>query len=188
MVSLWRSYLSEANNHGLSEEEKSNPSLPGPIVPTLTDKDTALFPGDDSSTSVAYSSPWIDLCSEDPVVASISRQVLNLEVAYANFCGVRSVIVPGPRRDESGWQISQYARAIKETFLIATRINLIIHMPMYREPGLEEKEALFSGQDIQEETSEGEIDIFSAWDSWHTIRTVCDYNIRLYVGKYCRLS
>lgn len=138
---------------------------------------------------LAYSSPWIDLGSSDPTIASLSRQALNLEVAFANWCGVRSVIVPGPRKDGDGRAIAQYARAIQETFDVATRVNIIIHLPMYREPGLEEKtpllstELLGSGHVEASGAQAEEVDLFGAWDTWHTIRTVCNYHNRLYVGK-----
>jgi protein arginine N-methyltransferase 5 len=111
---------------------------------------------------------------------------LNLEVAYANFCGVRSIIIPGPRSDENGEGIDRYARAIQEALVQATRANIIIHIPMYREPGLDEKVELLSsvvGVYKADKTSSNDVDIFSAWDSWHTIRSVCNYNSRLYVGK-----
>ncbi|XDG03542.1 hypothetical protein ABKA04_003157 [Annulohypoxylon sp. FPYF3050] len=159
-----------------------------PVVPPLTTEDTNLFPGTYTSGLVAYSSPWIDLCSPNHVISSISRQVLNLEVSYANFCGVRSIIVPGPRQDSiktgNSQGIAQYARAINEAFSIGTRVSIIIHIPMYREPTLEEKVPLLSLFD--EKTSETpsqqeEIDIFSSWDSWHVIRTVCRYDARLFV-------
>lgn len=160
-----------------------------PIVTPLTLDDTTLFPDAYTSGYIAYASPWIDLCSPNRIVASISRQVLNLEVNYANFCGVRSIIVPGPRRDGSqvgnGQGIAQFGRAIQEALLIGTRVNLIIHLPMYREPGLEEKVAQLSAPDENQNRLQGqeEIDLFSAWDSWHVIRTTCDYDSRLFVGK-----
>ncbi|KAI0133421.1 Skb1 methyltransferase [Hypoxylon sp. NC0597] len=164
-------------------------SVPDPVVPPLTTEDTNLFPGTYTSGLVAYSSPWIDLCSPNHVVSSISRQVLNLEVSYANFCGVRSIIVPGPRQDSnqtgSSQGITQYARAIKEAFSIGTRVNIIIHIPMYREPSLEEKVPLLSpfDEDVSETPPKGqEIDLFGSWDSWHVIRTVCDYDTRLLVA------
>lgn len=172
---------------GLSASQQANPSLPGPVVPTLTDKDTSLFPSTYIGSVVAYSSPWIDLCSPDPLIASISRQVLNLEVAYANFCGARTVVVPGPRQDEDGRGIAQYARAIQEALQVANRANIIIHMPMYREPGLEEKAETLSSICIPgsraETDAQKEIDLFGAWDSWNTIRSVCNYSMRLFVGK-----
>lgn len=158
------------------------------VVPPLTPKDTGLFPSQSVSTYVAYVSPWIDLASIDPVIASVSRQTLNLEVAYANFCGVRSIIVPGLRRDASrngGSQgVSQYARALLEAMDIAPRVNFIVHMPMYREPGLEEGVELLSALSRQPHgEASNNIDIYSAWDSWHSIRTICRYSVRLFVGK-----
>lgn len=160
-----------------------------PIVTPLTPEDTALFPEVYTSGFIGYASPWIDLCSPNHVIASVSRQVFNLEVDYANFCGIRSIIVPGPRQDSAqagnGRGIAQYARAIQEALLIGTRVNFVIHLPMYREPGLEEKVAQLSISKEAEDSplSAKEIDIFTSWDSWHVIRTVCDYSARLLVGK-----
>lgn len=175
----------------LVETSLAQPSGQEPVVPPLTLEDTTLFPEAYTSGFVAYASPWIDLCSTNPVVASISRQVLNLEVNYANFCGVRSIIIPGPREDAaqvgSGQGIAQYARAIQEALLIGTRVHLIIHLPMYREPGLEEKIAQLSiSKEVETEkkTKVEDIDLFSSWDSWQAIRTACDYSGRLFVGEY----
>ncbi|KAI0395678.1 protein arginine N-methyltransferase [Xylariaceae sp. FL0594] len=170
-----------------SAQQKDGAPL-DPIVTPLTLEDTTLFPDEYTSGYIAYASPWIDLASPNRIIASISRQVLNLEVNYANFCGVRSIIVPGPRRDGSqvgnGQGIAQFGRAIQEALLIGTRANLIIHLPMYREPGLEEKVAQLSvpGEDQGMKQSGEEIDLFSSWDSWHVIRTVCDYDRRLFVA------
>ncbi|KAH7347879.1 arginine N-methyltransferase skb1 [Plectosphaerella cucumerina] len=160
-----------------------------PIVPPLTPTDTSLFPSGVVSTYIAYTSPWIDLASSDPAIASISRQVLNLEVAYANFCGVRSVVIPGPRRDASrtggNRGLAQYARAVQEALTIASRLSFMVHIPMYREPGLEEDAETLSDLFLDAETPNGtgaEIDIYSAWDSWHVIRTICSYDLRLFVA------
>lgn len=166
---------------------------PDPIVPPLTPEDTSLFPSPTTSGLVAYLSPWIDLGSKNAAVSSISRQVLNLEVAYANFCGIRTVVIPGPRQDAlqagSSQGIAQYARAIQEIMLIGGRLNFVIHLPMYREPGLEESTSTLSsellGDDaVQANGKDDEIDIFSTWDSWHLIRSTCDYDGRLLVGMY----
>ncbi|KAI0602324.1 PRMT5 arginine-N-methyltransferase-domain-containing protein [Biscogniauxia sp. FL1348] len=163
-------------------------SRPDPIVPPLTTDDTTLFPGTYTSGLVAYSSPWTDLCSPNHIISSISRQVLNLEVAYANFCGIRSIIIPGPRQDAvdagSSQGITQYARAIQEALLIGTRLSFIIHLPMYREPGLEERAPILSlpGENQNEQQEQREIDLFSSWDSWHVIRTACEYDTRLFVA------
>ncbi|KAL1880001.1 hypothetical protein VTK73DRAFT_6391 [Phialemonium thermophilum] len=190
VVQLYRVHLEErqkwVQERGLSTSQSHNPSLPGPVVPTLTNKDTSLFPSSYVGSLVAYASPWIDVTSSDPIIASISRQALNLEVAYANFCGVRSIVIPGPRRDDGRKEVGQYARAIQETLGVATRANIIIHIPMYREPGLEESTELLSrvlGEKLGSSSEpDEEIDIFSAWDTWHTIRTACNYSHRLFVA------
>ncbi|KAK3386979.1 methyltransferase-like protein [Podospora didyma] len=188
VVDLYKGYLIEREEWALGRltaSQLANSSLPGPVVPTLTDKDTTYFPSNYVGSLVAYASPWIDLCSLNPHISSISRQVLNLEVAYANFCGARSIIVPGPRDDESRG-VAQYARAIQEALQVAGRANLIIHMPMYREPNLEEKaetlSSLFTRTNGAKVDAPAVIDLFSAWDSWHTVRSVCTYASRLFVA------
>ncbi|EFX06655.1 protein methyltransferase [Grosmannia clavigera kw1407] len=180
---LHKSYLDDVKARNLTDAERANPSFPGPTISTLTDDDTGLFPGRYITSVIACSSAWIDLYSDDPLVANLSRQVLNLEVAYASFCGVRSIIVPGPRADSSGKHVAQYARAIQEALQVANRASLVIQVPMYREPGLEESIETLSGPGAYPEaTADQEIDIYGCWDSWHTIRTVCDYNSRLSVA------
>lgn len=186
VVALQKSYLADVAARDLTSDERANPSLPGPTIPTLTDEDTSLFPGPNITTIVAYCSPWIDLYSADPLVANLSRQALNLEVSYASFCGVRSVVIPGPRADADPKRVAQYGRAIKEALRLAAQIGIVVHLPMYREPGLEETGGSLSGpdaypSDVSGDASE-EIDIYSAWDTWHTIRTMCDYEPRLFVA------
>lgn len=189
MKDLYKAHLSELEASALTAKKKTNPSLPGPFVPTLTDEDTALGPVPYIGSLLAYASPWIDLGSSDPILASISRQVLNLEVAFANWCGARNILIPGPRNDCDGRAVAQFARAVQEAFEIATRVNLIVHLPMYREPGLDEKAPLLSTELLGAKDSDSarvqseEIDLFGAWDTWHTIRSACNYNARLSVGE-----
>lgn len=183
VLALHQKYLEDVESRDLTDAERANPSFPGPTISTLTDDDTALFPGRYITSVMAYASPWIDLYSDNALVANLSRQVLNLEVAYASFCGVRSIIIPGPRADASEKHVAQYARAIREALDVANRISLIIHMPMYREPGLEEDIETLSGPEAYPKAvSDEEIDIYSSWDTWHTIRSACDYNSRLSVA------
>ncbi|KAL2265593.1 hypothetical protein VTJ83DRAFT_6693 [Remersonia thermophila] len=190
VVDLYKAYLKEreewARQDGLSAAQLQNPSLPGPVVPTLTDEDTSLYPSDYIGSLAVYLSPWIDLCSSDPHIASISRQVLNLEAAYANWCGARTLIIPGPRKDDDGRGIAQYARAIREALHSAGRANIVIHMPMYREPGLDETaetlSSIFGPENGTQEDAPKGIDIFTTWDSWNTIRSVCNYSMRLFVA------
>lgn len=160
-----------------------------PILPPLTPDDTSLFPPASVSTYTTCVSPWIDLCSTDPFIASISRQVLNLELNYANFCGARTVVITGPSRDASrdgGNQgLAQYSRAVLEALKIGScMLTIVIHMPMYREPlGNQDTRTLASlCPQGSPQASAKEVDLFGAWESWHHVRSVCDYNLRLFVG------
>lgn len=188
VLTLISSYLSEIALVEDSDDSTKN-LPPAPIIPPLDPVDTPLTPGDTVSQIIAYSSPWIDLCSADPLIANISRQVLNIEIAYASFCGVGNIIIPGPRSYTSGSTnndgLVQYARAIQEALTIGSYIQMAIHVPMY---GNEEPKDVtgdlkpFAG-DYDSKTNEKEIDLFETWDAWNLIRTVCKYNSRLSVGK-----
>lgn len=159
-----------------------------PILPPLTPDDTSVYPSPAVNTFTGFTSSWIDLCSPNRIIASISRQVLNLEINYANFCGIRSLVLSGPASDASkngGNQgLAQYSRAIQEALTIGSRLTFLVHMPMYREPGLETAKTLSS---LRPSTASQEpsanIDLFTAWDSWHHIRSVCAYDMRLFVGS-----
>ena len=161
-----------------------------PIVPPLTPDDTGLFPSPAVNTYTACISPWIDLGSPDPVIASVSRQVLSLEVNYASFCGIRSIIIAGPSLDASkdggNKALAQYSRGVQEALRIGSSLAVLIHMPMYREPSVGDKPATLASLDPHPltTTQPKEIDLFSSWDSWHQIRTICNYNMRLFVGMF----
>ncbi|CAK7567273.1 MAG: hypothetical protein SEPTF4163_005235 [Sporothrix epigloea] len=187
VVALQKSYQADIAARDLTPAERANPSLPGPTIPTLTDEDTSLFPGPNITSIVAYCSPWIDLYAADPLVANLSRQVLNLEVAYASFCGVRSIIIPGPRADTDENRVVQYGRAILEALRQAARTILVVQLPMYREPGLEEEGDTLSGPGVYPTAASTtavneDIDLYSAWDTWHTVRSMCNYDPQLFVA------
>jgi type II protein arginine methyltransferase len=86
-------------------------AVPTPLVSPLTPLDTDLTPNDGNASLVAVTSPWIDLGSPDPLIAGISRQVFNLEVAYAAFCGINNVLAHGPVLESDA---VQFGRAIQE--------------------------------------------------------------------------
>lgn len=179
--------LDKSNDDGTSA---TTSPLTDPILPPLTPEDTSVFPSPAVNTYTGFISPWIDLCSTNRIISSISRQVLNLEINYANFCGIKSLVITGPATDASkngGNQgLTQFSRAVQEALTIGSRLTFLIHMPMYREPGLETIDTLSSLRPTaQREESPAEIDLFAAWDSWHQIRSVCDYDTRLFVGA-CR--
>jgi protein arginine N-methyltransferase 5 len=191
VLSLISSHLSELSLLESPDISSTKNIPPAPIIPPLTPVDTPLTPGDTVSQLIAYSSPWIDLCSSDPLISNISRQVLNIEIAYASFCGIGNVIIPGPNTYSSDSIESdgliQYARAIQEALAIASYIQIAIHIPMY---GHEEAKEMtgdlkpFARDQLSiKAKANKEIDLFETWDAWNLIRSVCKYNSRLSVGK-----
>ncbi|KFA47760.1 hypothetical protein S40293_07133 [Stachybotrys chartarum IBT 40293] len=185
---LVSAHLQTLEKAGETATSSNTASRADPILPPLTPEDTGLFPSPAVNIYMACVSPWIDLCSTNPIIAKISRQVLNLEVNYANFCGVKSIIVPGPQRDAAkgpGNQgLAQYSRAILESLTIGSRLSFLIHIPMYREPRSGEPVTTLSSLQpaADAKTAEEEVDIFTTWDSWHHIRSVCNYSMRLSVA------
>ncbi|KAE8453517.1 hypothetical protein EG329_010378 [Mollisiaceae sp. DMI_Dod_QoI] len=187
VLTLISSYLSDL---ALAEDSDDYSTIipPAPIIPPLNPVDTPLTPGDTVSQIIAYSSPWIDLCSADPLIANISRQVLNIEIAYASFCGVGNIIIPGPRSYSSGSiyndGLVQYARAIQEALTIGSYIQIAIHIPMC---GNEEAKDLTGdlrpfARDYDSKQKGNDIDLYETWDAWNLIRGVCKYNSRLSVA------
>lgn len=169
----------------------STPAVALPIVPPLTSNDTSLSPSQMVSTYVAWVSPWIELGSFDPVISSVSRQILNLEVAYANFCGIRSVVIPGPRAygpSTAGVDLAQYARAVQEALAIGNRMVIVVYMPMVldnEDPNCS-YEMLSSSTKVDTGHSlefRDDLDSFQSWDAWNTLRSLCNYNTRLSMGE-----
>ena len=196
VLTLVSSHISELEALESEEGYSKNNLPPAPIIPPLNPVDTPLTPGDTVSQVIGYCSPWIDLCSPDPLISNISRQVLNIEIAYASFCGVGNVIIPGPRTFSSDSTDSdglvQYARAIQEALAIGSYIQIAIHIPMYGVAQVKEitGDLVPFARNSQKPATANEVndcDVFEAWDAWNAIRSVCKYNSRLSVGKkpYC---
>jgi protein arginine N-methyltransferase 5 len=192
VLTLLSAYLSELSLLENSDDTAARSIPPAPIIPPLNPVDTPLTPGDAVSQIIGYSSPWIDLCSPDPLIANISRQVLNIEIAYASFCGIGNIILPGPRSYSSGSVendgLVQYARAIQEALTIGSYIQMAIHIPMYGHDELKEmtgdlRPFARDRKSPRKTKANTEVDLFETWDAWNLIRSVCKYNSRLSVGK-----
>ena len=158
------------------------------------------MPGENINQLLAVSSPWIDLCSPDPLIQSFSRQVLNMEVAYAAFCGFGNLIVLGPNLHHDSAHadgLARYARAIQEALTIGSYISLSVLLPMVDHPITDFQDVVgrltsLRRQEYASVMEEGDsarkADLFGTWDAWHTIRTVCKYSQRLFVGKRNQLG
>ncbi|KAF2279805.1 protein arginine N-methyltransferase HSL7 [Westerdykella ornata] len=184
VLSLLNSY-----NQAITEAALPSDAQPLPLIPALQSADTDLGPSDSISQLITFTSSWIDLSSPDPVIAYLSRQVLNLEIAYAAFCGAITVVVPGPRLSHGANGLAQYARAIKEALATGSYIQLHILMPM---DGSDLEEALDDLGDLasftraeyqnQRNVGKGRAGLFSSWDAWNTIRSICKYHARLSIA------
>ncbi|KAL1967928.1 hypothetical protein VTN77DRAFT_2345 [Rasamsonia byssochlamydoides] len=160
-------------------------------VPPLSPADTPLTPHEAISQVVGVTSSWIDLCSPDPLIADISRQVLMLEVAYAAFCGISYLVIPGPKLHHGSLHsegLVYYARAIQEALNLAPYMQIHIWMRMVDNPELETDEmgdlAPFAREEyrVDGDDHSSKIDLFGTWDAWEVIRTVCKYHSRLFIA------
>ena len=164
--------------------------VPLPLGPPLTTKDTSLGPEDSNTSLVAIVSPWIDLGSDDPVIAHISRQVFNMELAYAAFCGINNIIIHGPI-SRSG--IVQFGRAVFEGLGLGPYLQLHILLPMTGEleqghGDAEHLAELAKRLSVKDPESTDEDEQFGVWDTWNTVRTMCNYSHKLSIGKRMQYS
>lgn len=162
-------------------------------VPPLSKSDSNLTPNDATSQLVGVTSSWIDLCSPDPLIADLSRQVLMLEVAYAAFCGIGYLLIPGPKLHHGGLHsegVVYYARAIQDALNLGPYIQYHIWLPMVDNPELEvdtmgDLAPLARGEFLQpDDGAQPKLDLFGTWDAWDLIRKSCRYHSRLFVGKF----
>ncbi|KAI4216007.1 MAG: hypothetical protein LQ351_001503 [Letrouitia transgressa] len=167
------------SNHSTNLTNGSNTDLPKTIVPPLSPVDTSLPPTSGVNQIVGIVSPWIDLSSPDPLIYDISSQVLELEIAYAAFCGLGSVIVPGPKLrygNAYGEGVAQYAHAIQDALGIGNYTQILIKLPMMDHPDYEEDDMMgslapFARPEYIEQGGKQEVDLLGTWDAWHVTRT-----------------
>lgn len=160
-------------------------SFPLPLISPLTPAETTLYPDTSNSSLIGIISPWLDLGSSDPLIAHISRQVFQLEVAYAAFCGINNVVLYGPT---SAAGVIRFARAVREALRTGPFLQIHILCPMMvgEEPDYGDSSHLSAMARISyvnEDEEFDEPDLYGAWDAWNTIRTMCDYSQKLFIGK-----
>jgi protein arginine N-methyltransferase 5 len=174
---------------GLPERTNDSESTSWPQISSFMPEDTDLEPQESNSALIGVISPWIDLGCKDPLIANVSRQVFHLEVAYAAFCGVSNILVPGPLAESD---TIGYARVILEGLGLGPYVQLHVLMPMTGESELEGTEAAhlshlarskYVSEPNEDEDDEGENEPFSTWVTWDTIRNLCHYSSRLSLGK-----
>ncbi|KAF2430478.1 arginine N-methyltransferas-like protein [Tothia fuscella] len=163
-------------------------TLPIPLIPALTPADSPLIPHDNISQLLATTSPWIDLASPDAIIANISRQVFNLEIAYAAFCGIQHVIIQGPILEDGTIctsRLTQYARAIQEAMATGPYLQLYIVLPTAPSSSKAPENQSHLSRFARSRESFDIIEAASAWTSWeawNVIRTLCNYSGRLTIA------
>jgi len=195
VLALLSSHLSNLQppTYGSSRTLASSHNTSPLTIPPLSPGDSPLTPNESINQLVAVSSSWVDLCSPDPLIADISRQILTLEIAYAAFCGISFVIIPGPRLHHGSLHVEglmYYARAVHEILSVGPYIQIHIWLRMVDNPDVDADEmgdlapfarAEFLGDMEAERPSK--VDLFGTWDAWDVIRRICKYHSRLFVGK-----
>lgn len=163
-----------------------------PSLPALTPQDSALSPDSGAAALLGRVSPWLDLGSRDPAVAQVSRAAFGLEVAWAAFCGLQNVLVPGPR---AGGDAVQFARAVLAALAAGPLLGVNVLLPMSGELELDgldggagvdlaelARAEFASSPEDEHEDEEESGDEFRAWQVWDTVRGLCNYNSRLSIG------
>ena len=181
-----------SNHHANGGNSTSHRQQPL-IVPPLSPVDTPLTPDESMSQLVGVSSTWTDLCSPDPFISAVSQDILKLEIAYAAFCGISYVLIPGPRLRRSSihdGSLARYARAISEALSTGPYIQIQIWMPIIDHPRNAVEQigdlAPFARPHLaadEAETQHQKLDLFGTWSAWDFIRSVCKYHSRLCVGE-----
>jgi len=178
-------FISEYNH------ERNLSDLPVPLIPPLKPEDSHMFPIDSISQYIAISSSWIDLASSDPIISNVSRQVLNLELAYAAFCGIQNVIIQAPPISGSYKKhriISQFARAVSEALAIGPylQLHILFSITSDKGKGIEDLSHLSRFAQLNTTETDYNLDQYSEawepWEDWDLIRSVCNYNGRISVG------
>jgi len=181
----------KAHHESLKDQtpvQKMQAFIPAPVLSHLTPQDVFLDPFNVSQSLIALTSPWIDLCSTDPVIADVSAQVLRMELTYASFCGVSTVLLRGPtfRGGVSPTRATaQFASALLHAMKAANYLHIYLWIPM---TGLSLASVSNKQVDLNVSLSNGaentvELSQYDSWDVWNTIRTVCKYSSRLGLGK-----
>lgn len=155
------------------------------LISSLSPEYTDLSPTMSTSTMIGVISPWIDISSGNSRVAYISRQVLNMEIAYAAFCGISSVILPPLFRSKNKptrEAVSRYADAVASATRIGPSLQFLVPFPMddQRPPP---KSLILSilSKSVDDDVSSTEptSDPLAPWDAWNQIRSVSKYHSKL---------
>ncbi|CAL1716513.1 unnamed protein product [Somion occarium] len=172
---------------GQAEAWRSNPAFMRNEV-TITRLDEA-------EGVVAFASEWLELDASDDWVRHDAETALLQELAYASYLNVHAVILPSPRNRA---HVASFARAVNAALKAIPYMQLSVRIPIYdrslmqlaaaasgvaspNSPGTSSspnggKGNPFIGSGAGEVSDQPSI---ASWEMWDTIRTICEYNVRL---------
>lgn len=167
------------------------------LLPPFRSEDVLLTPETGPHTSLAISSFWIDVCSSDPLIAEISELVLLQELSFAAFCGVQHVLVrspcfqSGPQRTG---QLERFSKVVQKALRIDSSFVISITVPAPHGAGEEILPLLNLGtlrsenqknvRTINDALHSENIEWEKPWRAWDEIRSFCQYNSRLAIGRH----
>ncbi|KAI4114126.1 MAG: hypothetical protein LQ345_005045 [Seirophora villosa] len=172
--------LTLLSNHLAALKDRDGDGTKAPTLASLSPPDTPLTPGEVIRDLIGYASQWIDLSSPDPIVYDISRQVLELELSYAAFCGLGFFVIPGPKLhygSAHGDEVAQYAHAVQEALALSKYIQILVQLPMIYHPDDQDGEDVpgslspFARPQYIKDGIKPKLDFLGTWDAWHIVRT-----------------
>lgn len=125
---------------------------------------TDLHPCLDIHNIVGLVSSWLELDNDDLIINEFSSQVLINELSYGHHLGIDKYMLSPPKNINN---IQVYASNIAKILKLFPSIQISISLPMC--------------QDYNESNKEF-FDLYSTWDTWNVIRTLCNYNENLHVS------
>ena len=166
-----------------------------PELAPLSAEETDIAPHDVSPRLLYMASEWIGLDSLDSRTYDIAKQALIQEISYAGFCGASNVVLHGPKLAsgvEHRLQVSKFVAAVKQAQASSPSLSISVLLPLSydmsgtlptasQHPKATLKTPETNG--IGKPSSPSKLNPLSSWDTWHTIRTACNYDNRINVGK-----
>lgn len=136
-------------------------------VPSPSLSEVNIFASPQIKNTIGLLSSWIELESDDELIAEFSKQVLINELEYAKFIGLKHIIIAPPK---DLIRLPNYSKSIYDALELTEshHISISISLPLC--------------EDIEDPIRTQTIDALSTWDMWNSIRTAVDYNPRLKVS------
>ncbi|GBG90503.1 hypothetical protein CBR_g50848 [Chara braunii] len=152
------------------------PPVGGLHVPPFAGSDLILSPSQWSSHVVGKLSTWIDLDSENDILASDSEITLKQELSWASHLSLQACLLPTPPSGEC----ANYARCVNQALEGLSSMQLWLRMPLT----CNEVEDVESTQDEDAACKVNSTQIIKedSWECWNTFRMLSEHHSQLSVA------